>query len=46
MTNIQGFVQGMMDGTCRRTARHYLGIVLDETRRLTKLVNGLLTFPP
>lgn len=43
MTNIQGFVQGMMDGTVPvEQQRHYLGIVLDETRRLTKLVNGLL----
>lgn len=43
MTNIQGFVQGMMDGTVpEERQKHYLGIVLDETKRLTKLINGLL----
>ena len=43
ITSIQGFAQGMLDGTIpeeERTA--YLNVVVDETRRLGKLINGLL----
>ncbi len=43
MTNIQGFIQGILDGTIpENESRHYLNIVLDETKRLSKLVSGLL----
>lgn len=43
MTNIQGFIQGTLDGTIPEAeSRHYLEIVLNETKRLNKLVNGLL----
>lgn len=43
LTSIQGFINGMLDGTVSEEDReHYLGIVLDETRRLNKLINTLL----
>ena len=43
MTCIQGYVQGMLDGTIREDEREkYLGTVLTETQRLTKLVSELL----
>ncbi|MDD4710922.1 MAG: HAMP domain-containing sensor histidine kinase [Eubacteriales bacterium] len=43
MTSIQGFVQGILDGTVEKDdQRKYLQIVLDETKRLSKLVSGLL----
>ena len=43
MTNIRGFIQGMLDGTIpQEQEEHYLSIVLDETTRLTKLVSSLL----
>lgn len=43
ITNIQGFVQGVLDGTVEtQDEKKYLGIVLDETRRINKLVSGLL----
>ncbi|MHC1786174.1 MAG: ATP-binding protein [Christensenellales bacterium] len=43
MTNIRGFIQGLVDGTVPPEEQaHYLGVVLDETNRLTKLVSGLL----
>lgn len=44
MTNISGFIEGMLDGTIvkEEDKRQYLGVVLDETRRLSKLVEGLL----
>lgn len=43
LTCISGYVQGMMDGTVPDAERpRYLQVVLDETRRLTKLVNELL----
>lgn len=43
MTSISGFVQGMLDGTIGDDDRNdYLRIVLDESRRLTKLVNDML----
>lgn len=43
MTSITGFVQGMLDGTISDEERDgYLKIVLDESTRLTKLVNDML----
>lgn len=43
MTSISGFVQGMLDGTITDDMRDdYLRIVLDESNRLTKLVNDML----
>ncbi len=43
MTNIRGFIQGLLDGTIpRQEEKRYLGVVLDETDRLSKLVAGLL----
>ncbi len=44
MTSIAGFVQGILDGTVTKDEeRRYLGIVLEETKRLTKLTNSLLS---
>ena len=42
LTSIRGFIEGMLDGTIppERFPR-YLGIVRDETERLTKLVNAM-----
>lgn len=43
LTCIQGYVQGMQDGTVPEEARaKYLNVVLSETQRLTKLVSELL----
>ncbi len=43
MTCIQGYVQGMLDGTIGEEERpKYLETVLSETKRLTKLVGELL----
>ena len=43
MTSIQGFLQGMLDGTIpAEEQKQYMEIVLDETRRLSKLVGNLL----
>ena len=43
MTSMQGFLQGMLDGTIPAgEQRQYMQIVLDETRRLSKLVGNLL----
>lgn len=43
LTNIQGFVQGMLDGTIPpQDQAAYLTIVRDETKRIGKLVAGLL----
>ena len=43
MTCIQGYVQGMLDGTIGEEDRpKYLETVLSETKRLTKLVGELL----
>ena len=43
MTTISGFVEGMIDGTIPSESRDkYLKIVLDESKRLTRLVNDLL----
>lgn len=43
MTSISGFVQGMLDGTIPEESRDdYLKIVLEESTRLTRLVNDML----
>lgn len=43
MTTISGFVEGMLDGTIPESSRDkYLSVVLDETKRLTRLVNDIL----
>ncbi|MBQ7455367.1 MAG: HAMP domain-containing histidine kinase [Clostridia bacterium] len=43
MTSMQGFLQGMLDGTIPASEQSkYMQIVLDETRRLSKLVGNLL----
>lgn len=43
MTSISGFVEGIMDGTIPPEKQNeYLQIVLDESRRLTKMVNDML----
>lgn len=43
LTSIQGFIDGVLDGTVEEAEREkYLGIVLDETKRLSKLINTLL----
>ena len=42
MTNIQGFIQGITDGTIDQAeAKPYLEIVLNETKRLNALIAGL-----
>ncbi len=43
MTSISGFVEGILDGTIPKEKQdEYLKIVLDETKRLTKMVNDML----
>ncbi len=43
MTSISGFVEGILDGTIPEEKRdEYLKIVLDESKRLTKMVNDML----
>ena len=43
MTTIIGFVEGIMDGTIPEEKRQwYLSIVLDESRRLSRIVTDLL----
>lgn len=43
LTSMQGLLQGVIDGTIPEDERlHYLGIVLDETKRLNVLINELL----
>lgn len=43
MTSIQGFVQAIMDGAVPpQDHNKYLGIVLDESKRLSKMVGELL----
>ena len=43
MTSVSGFVEGMLDGTIPVESRDkYLKIVLEESKRLTRLVNDLL----
>ena len=44
LTSIKGYLEAMIDGTIPpEMHQKYLGIVLNETGRLTKLTNGLLT---
>jgi len=44
MTSISGFVEGILDGTIPAESQNkYLAIVLSETKRLSRLVNELLT---
>ena len=44
MTTISGFIEGILDGTVKEEEREkYLHIVLDETKRLSRLVNDLLS---
>ena len=44
LTSIRGFLEAMLDGTIPPELHEkYLKIVLNETDRLTKLTNGLLT---
>ncbi len=43
ITSIQGYMQSMLDGTIGQEEQpHYMQVVVDETRRLSKLINGLL----
>ncbi len=44
MTTISGFVEGVLDGTIKEGERDkYLKVVLDESRRLSRMVNDLLS---
>lgn len=44
LTSIRGYLEAMLDGTIPPEMHEkYLGIVLNETERLTKLTNSLLT---
>lgn len=44
LTSIKGYLEAMLDGTIPPEMQEkYLGIVLNETERLTKLTNSLLT---
>ena len=44
LTSIKGYLEAMLDGTIpSELYEKYLGIVLNETERLTKLTNSLLT---
>lgn len=43
LTSMRGYIEGMLDGTIPEADYgKYLGVVRDETRRLTTLVNDLL----
>ncbi len=43
MTTITGFVEGILDGTIPEEKQHwYLSIVLDESKRLSRIVTDLL----
>ena len=43
MTTISGFVDGMLDGTIPPSRhRHYMQLVSDETKRLSRLVRSML----
>ena len=43
LTSMQGLLEGVIDGVIPENERlHYLNIVLDETKRLSKLVNDML----
>ncbi len=44
LTSIKGYLEAMADGTIpKEMYEKYIGIVLNETERLTKLTNSLLT---
>ncbi|MBR6533018.1 MAG: HAMP domain-containing histidine kinase [Clostridia bacterium] len=44
MTTIGGFIDGILDGTIKEEEReYYLGIVSGEVKRLSRLVNGMLS---
>lgn len=44
LTSIHGYLEAMIDGTIPPEMHgHYLQVVINETERLTKLTNGLLT---
>lgn len=44
MTTIGGFIDGILDGTIKPEDReYYLGIVSQEIKRLSRLVNGMLS---
>lgn len=44
LTSVKGYLEAMLDGTIPPDMHEkYLGIVLNETERLTKLTNSLLT---
>ena len=42
---IQGYAEGLADGLCeeKEMREQYLGVILDETERMNKLVRQLLT---
>lgn len=43
LTSVKGYIQAMLDGTIPEESRDkYLQVVLDETRRVTKMANDLL----
>lgn len=43
ITTVQNFIQGILDGVIEeKDAERYLGVALDETKRLGKLTNELL----
>jgi signal transduction histidine kinase len=43
ITSIRGFIQGILDGTIPEDKRnHYLNIVLNESKRLTRLISDVL----
>ena len=43
MTSIKGFIDGMLDGTIPESEyKHYLGVVSQETGRLSRLVKNML----
>ena len=43
LTSIQGFLGAILDGTVpKEKQEHYLNIVLEETKRLTKLTNDIV----
>lgn len=43
LTSIRGYIQGVLDGTFDKNQQEaYLGIALDETMRLNRLINDLL----
>lgn len=44
MTTISGFIEGILDGTISKDEQDkYLKIALDETKRLSRLINDLLS---